>query len=135
MRRLLLVVACGNQPFCMIWFAPGIFEGRIVAAQNLRIKIAGFLRIDDIDGIMIEAGLFAQALDVWSCGRRIGNPGRSGRIAGLRNGFAEILNGQPVGIRDKGKAAKSLAVGEDWEGLGLPASSAYSDLPACPAAR
>ena len=34
--------------------------------------------------------------------------GAGGRIAGLRNGFSEILKDKSVGILDKGKAAESL---------------------------
>ena len=51
-----------------------IHEGRIVAAQDHSIKISGFLGIDDIHGVVIKAGLFAQTLDILGCGGRIGNP-------------------------------------------------------------
>jgi hypothetical protein len=44
-----------------------IFKGWIVAAQDLRIKVPGFPGIDYIRGVVIEAGLFSQAVDV--CGR------------------------------------------------------------------
>ena len=46
-----------------------VFQGRIVAAQDLRIKILRFLGIDDVRGVVIEAGLFAEAVDVCSGGR------------------------------------------------------------------
>ena len=43
----------------------------------------------------------------WAVADEFETVGRRGGIAGLRNGFPEILNRQPVGVRDKGIAAES----------------------------
>ena len=51
-----------------------IHERRIVAAQNLAIKIPSFLGIDDIHGVVVEAGLFAQTLDILGLWRKNWKP-------------------------------------------------------------
>ena len=60
--------------------------------------------------VVIEAGLFAQAVHVCGCGGGIGHCRGRGGIARPRNRFPEILKDKSVGILNKGEAAKSLLV-------------------------